>query len=719
MPREYEYNEDINKVAREILDISETMSVIFCANEEGDKIYYRIVYVNDSFVQFVGRDKDRILSSYYTQNELLSRVAFVVSWLDLDELYKNQISSQDVMYVAKYDTYLRINAYVLHKKYICLEFVDVTEYEVNKKKNERLLREVSEVREKEKYHLELQIETSKKLEYSKRMYKRISETSNDGFTYKNNITNEWYVSDKYKMLFGNYEGSDEGVVKIIEESIGEDDIMAYYVKKNNAIKNQEKSTQIETYIDDLGKWIRMKVYFTYDEDGNVLEEISYYKDVSDDVVQREKLEFWAYYDTLTGLYNRNYFCELVEKAVERSKETQENFFVLSVDIDDFKKINDSLGYECGDELIKSVSNKLKKWSSDKVDIGRFDSDEFAILVHGGNRRDIEILYNSIKREFSKAVYLENDIQLYITFSVGVVEYPIGGRNAKDLIGNANIAMYSLKEKGKNGIMFFEDNMLNSFLQNLHFESMLKRAVEEEKFDLYYQPQYDIKTGKLRGFEALIRWNDETAGYISPGIFIPLAEKNGSIIQIGEWVIRRAFKDYTEVFKEYDFEGIISLNISTVQFKEKNFENTVMALIKEYSIEAGRIEFEITESVFLGEDKRVVELIRRLRNLGIKMSLDDFGTGYSSLSYLKDVTIDTLKIDKSFIDSVINETATNIITSSIISMVQKLGLETIAEGVETYEQLEYLKGIDCDSIQGFLLGKPMDIKSIKNLLECKK
>ena len=285
----------------------------------------------------------------------------------------------------------------------------------------------------------------------------------------------------------------------------------------------------------------------------------------------------------------------------------------------------------------------------------------------------------------------------------------------DLIRCADIAMYNVKQHGKNGMFVFEENMLKKFMKNVKLEQKLKTTVDTLGFMLYYQPQYYSEKKELRGVEALIRWQLANGEYVSPGEFIPMAEKNGCIVNIGTWVIKHALADYTVWKNEYGYDGIISINISAIQLREKNFKDTLLHYVEINNLTPEHIEIEITESVLIEDFESTISILEELRNRGFKVSLDDFGTGYSSLSYLRDIPLDTLKIDKSFVDTILLDDSTSIITDAVITMVKKLGLETIAEGVETEEQFEYLKNMHCDNIQGFLLGKPMPSEKLIELI----
>lgn len=276
-------------------------------------------------------------------------------------------------------------------------------------------------------------------------------------------------------------------------------------------------------------------------------------------------------------------------------------------------------------------------------------------------------------------------------------------------------MFKAKSMGKDKIQYFDGAILNDFLQNVTIENKLKEAVFSQNFIMHFQPQFRTTDRGLRGVEALIRWRDDTGDMISPAVFIPIAEKNGTIVPIGTWVIEESLKAYAEWRRKYHYPLIMSINISAIQYKQPDFIDKLLQILEKYQISPYEIELEITESILIDDFEEITERLAILRDIGIKISLDDFGTGFSSLSYLKGLPIDTLKIDKSFIDTVITDENTRIITESIIYMVKKLGFETIAEGVETEEQFRYLNEISCDIIQGFYLGRPMPAEHIEKLL----
>lgn len=475
----------------------------------------------------------------------------------------------------------------------------------------------------------------------------------------------------------------------------------------NADLQGHKEVTREFCLKDNRTWLEGTAYIKYDEQSHPIEKFVCFRNISKFKAQNNELIYMAYYDSLTGIYNRNYFVKKLQELVAMADENHTSVSVAMMDIDGFKKINDSIGLILGDELIQDVGQYIREFQKENIIVGRFGADVFIIAIYdpcGSNT--MEEIHERMKLRLKRPFVLSNRDEIYISVSTGVAEYPEDGESGFVVIKNAEICMFQSKEKHRGEISYFNQSLLTKFLKNVSMEKRLRDAIDTESFILYYQPQYICKNEVLRGAEALIRWQDSDGKFISPAEFIPLAEKSGGIIPIGNWVLREAIMTLSSWQREFSFDGILSINISALQMHKDNFATNILNLLEQFSVEPDRIELEITESVFIDNFEMVIEKINLLRSRGIRISLDDFGTGFSSLSYLKDLPIDTLKIDKTFIDTAISDGATGIITESVVTMVKKLGLDTIAEGVETADQYDYLKRIQCDSIQGFLLGKPM-------------
>nr|MBQ8252966.1 GGDEF domain-containing protein [Lachnospiraceae bacterium] len=479
----------------------------------------------------------------------------------------------------------------------------------------------------------------------------------------------------------------------------------------------ESAKSAECEMAEGSKWVEFEVTISYDENHRPSEKIVRVRDITRAKRQTEDLKYMAYYDALTGLYNRNYFVRLLSEWVRKAQTEHAKVSVMCIRLDEFRKINDAMGMIAGDEVIQLFGLFLKDLQNEDTIAAHFYEDMFFVALYDpfGNNTT-EHIYRKVCNRLEDTFHITSgSAEVKSTVSVGVAEYPESARNSLELINCAEIVMLQRSEKGRNSIEYFETPMLTDFMENIQLENQLKEAIESGDFELYYQPQYDSLSNKLRGVEALIRWRKQDGKLVSPAVFIPIAEKDGLIVQIGNWVLEEGIRCFKKWYDKYQYPMMLSLNISAIQYKRKDFVHKLLRLLDKYQVNPELIELEITESVLIDDFESVVDKLHTLKEYGIKISLDDFGTGFSSLSYLKGLPIDTLKIDKSFIDTVIDDNSTRVITESIIAMVKKLGCETVAEGVETQEQFEYLKGINCDNIQGFLLGRPMPASEVDKLL----
>ncbi|MBQ6780547.1 MAG: bifunctional diguanylate cyclase/phosphodiesterase [Treponema sp.] len=412
----------------------------------------------------------------------------------------------------------------------------------------------------------------------------------------------------------------------------------------------------------------------------------------------EELQFTAYHDVLTGLSNK-------QKLKKDFKDTLDSlkpgklFGLILLDLDNMKIINDSEGHSAGDEVICRAAAILKRFQKQNILCYHFGGDEFIILVKNISSKDSLLTVGD--------TVLEACNEQGIDFSAGIAVYPDDSKDFNELLKFADMAMYDVKKRSKNDIAFFHLMMQDKFLRRLKIQHKMNDALENNVFQLYYQPQFEVKTNKLRGFEALLRWYDDDLGWINPEQFIPIAEESRLVLELGDWVMRTALKTLHKWTTKYHFDGIMSVNVSPVQLKKASFIFDLAEMMREFNIRSHNLEIEITEGVLIDNKDETVRLLKQIRDMGIGISLDDFGTGYSSLSYLQILPITTLKIDKSFISNITEKGGVEAnITDSIVSMVTKMGLDTIAEGVENQEQLQILSDINCKNVQGFLKGKPM-------------
>lgn len=422
----------------------------------------------------------------------------------------------------------------------------------------------------------------------------------------------------------------------------------------------------------------------------------------------EQLLFAAYHDSLTDLYNRSWLSTMMKVQIKETTEKNEKFGILLFDIDNMKDINDSRGHNAGDELLKQVATILKLMESKTVTATRFGGDEFVLLYKNIKDRDEAI---EISKKALRFLNAEG-----IGISGGISIFPDDSKKTEDLLKFADMAKIEAKKNGKNNVACFHSLMQEKFLSKLNIETKMSKAMASRNFQLYYQPQFDAKTKELRGFEALLRWYDSDLGWISPEQFIPLAEETHLVVPLGDWVMTTALATIKEWEMKFSFNGIMSVNVSPVQFVQEDFIEKLFKKIEKSGIDKKHLEIEITEGVLIDNVEDTISKLNKIREQGVGLSLDDFGTGYSSLRYLQLLPLTTLKIDKSFVSNIAAKDGFEAkLTESIISLVSKMGLNTIAEGVENEEQLKMIQKFNCRTIQGFLLGKPMPKEQCEKLL----
>jgi diguanylate cyclase (GGDEF)-like protein len=432
--------------------------------------------------------------------------------------------------------------------------------------------------------------------------------------------------------------------------------------------------------------------------------------------REQKLITEAQYDSLTGLPNRILLQDRLTLATEHSNRTGKPTWVIFVDLDRFKDVNDSYGHNVGDGLLIEIGTRLKAVTRESDTVARFGGDEFVIVLSGDDGEDIQLnVLNRVMDEITKPLNLHNR-ELINTCSIGISVYPNDGNNAETLIKNADIAMYRAKELGRNNYQFFKQSLNDGAAQRMQVITLMRKAIDRNEFSLHYQPKVDLKTGKVAGLEALLRWENEKLGKVSPAQFIPIAEEAGLIISIGEWVLRTACTQMAECQDNRYEELLMSVNVSAKQLTDLNFIEKLKNILIETGLKAEYLELELTETMLMSGDKAMINKLHAIKALGIQLSIDDFGTGYSNLSYLHTMPIDTLKIDKSFIDTIsLNKTRAPIV-DTIINLAKNLSLKVVAEGVETLEQTNYLKAQGCEQIQGYYFSKPLTCIETKALLD---
>lgn len=549
-----------------------------------------------------------------------------------------------------------------------------------------------------------------KLAESEERYKLVFNASHEGLWDINLETKEMYITEEWHGRFFNEKitNNDMTIDKwyslIHPDDLGKLMNLREELKKGKIDRfscEYRVMTPQKDYI-----WIYENTIALRDEEGNLKRVAGSHSNINYRKLHEEKIEYMAYHDTLTGLPNRMALKNKLNKILSGSLPNIHNGALMFLDVDNFKFINDTYGHGVGDEVLREIGYRLKSIENDNTFVGRLGGDEFIIIANDIN--DIEQIKNlaSYIQDIFKNKFAIYDREIFLSTSIGIVLYPENGTKIDELLKNADSAMYKSKLYGRNRYMLFNKEMNEEKSDRVYIQNTIRDAIDNERFSLHYQPEIDVNTGKIVGFEALIRWIDKDYGYIQPEKFIRIAEEMGLIISIGNWVIKKACIFSKKINENSNSKCVVSVNVSTVQLIQDDFIDTVKGIIKVVDVDPSYLGIEITETSMMESFQTNAYKIKQLKKLGIKTSLDDFGTGYSSLNYLRQLPINTLKIDKSFIDDLATDIYGTNLTEGIIMIAHKIGLSVVAEGVETYEQVEQLKKCQCDIIQGYYISKPL-------------
>lgn len=461
-------------------------------------------------------------------------------------------------------------------------------------------------------------------------------------------------------------------------------------------------------------WNDLYIAPVRDQNGIVTHHIGILNDVTENIEFRQQLEIQANRDALTGLANRTLLFDQLEKTISYASRYKRRIAIIYIDLDHFKFINDSLGHKAGDIFLKKVAERLKDAIRSSDLIARIGGDEFVLVLP--DLSDIEscpVLLRKILNSIAKPIVIDGH-EINTTCSIGFSVFPDDATESEVLINNADAAMYRAKELGRNNFQFFNESMHIKVVERISLENRLELALANEEFFLNYQPQLNLQSQRISGVEALIRWRHPERGLVPPAEFIPIAEKTGLIIPIGEWVLKTACEQ-NSVWQKMGLPKIImSVNISGRQFKLKDIVQLLNAILKKSGLESRYLALEITENMLMEEAKELLSILKKLKGIGLNLAIDNFGAGYSSLNYLRQFPITCLKIDKMFIQEI--EESDNTIIPAIISLGHTLGVKVLAEGVETQKQYDYLCTHECDKIQGFYFSKPVSAKMIEKLLK---
>lgn len=540
-------------------------------------------------------------------------------------------------------------------------------------------------------------------------YRLLYQAGNEGLWEYDYDTKETYLSDRVTEIYG-YGPERKDFMNMERNAlIHPEDFPGVYDKWRALNKGDVQAYDMEYRILHASgeyRWIRAKGTILRDETGKNLFMAGSHGDIHQRKIQEQKLYESAYYDQLTGLPNRKWFMEKLEKCVDQTVASHDVGAVLTIGLDDFRVINDAMGHACGDDVLREVAQRLSTLKGERCHVARLSGDEFLVLLCSIHQRhEIEAEIHGIMALVHQPILL-NEGKIIISASMGAVLFPKDAATADAILRNGDIALQQAKKRRRNSYIFFDDRMAKENMRHIHLDAGLKAAFGQQEFMLFYQPIFAADTRTLSGFEALIRWNSSEFGFISPAEFIKLAEQNGSIIELGRWVLQEAC-GFIKRLSPYGAAGLyVSVNLSPVQLLQKDFIADVKAVIEAAEIPHGSIVFEITETAMMESFDVSYQKILELQEWGIHFALDDFGTGYSSLNYLRRIPVKTLKIDKCFIDDLINDQRLQKMVRSIIDISHDLGLTVVAEGVEAEAQLTLLTSYGCDCIQGYLLGRPV-------------
>ncbi|MDH5679114.1 MAG: EAL domain-containing protein [Nitrospinota bacterium] len=468
---------------------------------------------------------------------------------------------------------------------------------------------------------------------------------------------------------------------------------------------------------------RLRITSILDQEGKVTHYTAVFSDLTQVHNKEEEIRFQAYHDILTGLPNRSLYLDRVRQAITRAQRGGKKLAVMFLDLDDFKKINDRLSHSAGDLLLQGVSARLISCLRETDTVARIGGDEFTILLEDvDGEKQSSVVAGKIMRSISEP-YLYDSEELYISASLGISLYPADGNSVEDLMKNADTAMYHAKDQGKNNFQFFTEPMNQRVIKRLEVESNLRKALDKGEMFACYQPKIDLKTGRVVGMEALIRWRREGLELVLPNEFIPLAEETGLILGLDEWMLANACAFNQRIHEAGDEKFSVSVNVA-VNVSAKAFESPDLAknindVVHQSGLKPHFVELEVTESSIIRNIDQAVVVLCKLREYGFNISMDDFGTGYSSLSYLSRLPINILKIDRSFIIDLPTNSKAKSIAKAIVTMSHEMDIKVVAEGVETPNQLEYLCDIGCDEVQGYLFCKPLLEKEMEELIQSRK
>jgi diguanylate cyclase (GGDEF)-like protein/PAS domain S-box-containing protein len=577
---------------------------------------------------------------------------------------------------------------------------------LEEKVNERTAELTKEITERKRIEEEL--------EESKRFIQRVADaTPNLLFIYDIIEQRNVYANLQVSVILG-YDPEDIRQMKsiVVQHLLHPDDLEQIYERNKRLIAEAKDNDIIESefrmrHAKGEWRWIYSReTVFTRTADGRPKEILCAAQDITDRKLAEERINHLAYHDAITDLPNRILFEDRLKLALNIAQHNRDMLAVIFLNLDRFKNINDTLGHNVGDQLLRAVAKRLTRDVTGSETIAHFGGNEFAFIVTQLKELgEITKVIQHIQRAFHSPFNVDEH-ELYLTNSIGISIYPHDGKDASTLIKNAGAALLRAKDQGGNGCHFYTADMNSKALSRLEMENTLRHVLARGEFQIYYQPQLEVSSREIIGMEALLRWQHPRLGLINPSEFIPLAEATGLIVPISEWILRTVCLQYREWQRVGYRPPSVSVNISARHFQQSNVVELVTQILKETNVDPTMLKLEITESAVMKDPHQAILILEELKRRGVKISIDDFGTGYSSLNYLKRFPLDELKIDQSFVCDTTKDQNDAAIVMAIITLAHSLNLKVVAEGVETEEQLTFLRLLRCDKVQGYLVSKPV-------------
>ena len=596
-----------------------------------------------------------------------------------------------------------------------------------KDKNGKILGTVLVFQDNTQRHLVVD-ELQKSHELNKKLKERMElalHGSNDGLWDWDIVTNEVYFSPRWKEILGYSDDELPSEFSSWESRVHPDDMeptMAGLQENMEGKTEYYEGVHRMKHKDGHWVWILERGKTTFDENGKPIRmngthtDITAQKKLEDELKeQKDVLAHQAHHDALTGLPNRILFNDRLEQAIEKAKRYNTKMALLFIDLDHFKEINDSLGHETGDKILKAVTQRLEGTIRDKDTLARLGGDEFTIIMEDLiNAQDASLFARKILKVLAKSINVEENI-LYVSSSIGISLYPDDGDSSANLLKYADSAMYKAKAEGRNNFQFYSAEMTEIAFERVIMETSIREALEHDGFIVYYQPQVNGIDNQIVGMEALVRWKHNNMGLISPDKFITIAESTGLIVEIDRFVMKTAMEQFAKWYAEGLNPGVLAMNLSTKQLQRKDFISVFKDLIKETGCKPEWLELEVTEGQIMSNPEEFIKVLNQISGIGVALAIDDFGAGYSSFSYLKKLPINKLKIDQSFVRDLPNDKENAAIARAVIALVKSLNLRVIAESIETKEQKDFMVENGCDNIQGYFYAKPMPANELKSVL----